>query len=492
MKKYELDPDDFRDFHGLRNAEKDHSAKIVLSFRGNDLTLKSPDVNALEKVFNNYNYIKDQKHEFLRFLPMDFWDIVATLKNLGYNFRVSIETNFFFPGKLGANFTLRKYQQDALDAWLSARKRGIIVLPTGAGKTHVGMEIMKLLCLNTLIIVPTLDLMEQWCNNIQEFLFIEPSDSKQGNEKIDKHIGMFGGGKKEILPITIATYSSSYIHVARLRNHFGLVIFDEVHHLAGEKFSHVGEGMMAPYRLGLTATLNEKDEIYPVLESLIGKIVHREFPRDLAAKQHLAPHKIIKIKVELNEDKLREYEEYKTVYSTFMQKLSRRGNAFQQLIFLSNVDPEAREALDAFNKSRDVAFNAEEKLEHVASLLSQHLGDRIIIFSENIAFVELLSRKFLIPAITSHTPSREREIILNHFRTGKFRIIVTGKVLDEGVDVPEANVAIIISGTGTKRQFIQRLGRILRPKQGKTARLYEIVSDKTSEMRISSRRSHSW
>src|SRR5690606_37177791 len=161
---------------------------------------------------------------------------------------------------------------------------------------------------------------------------------------------------------------------------------------------------------------------------------------------------------------------------------------FQKLVMRSGRDPEARKALLARNAARDLAFNTDSKIEKLREILKAHTEDRIFIFTEHNRLVHQISREFLIPAITYRTPAKERSSILEKFRRGKYRAVVTSKVLDEGIDVPEANIGIIASGTGSKLAYIQRLGRILRKKEGKEAILYEIITVETTEAETARRR----
>ena len=186
---------------------------------------------------------------------------------------------------------------------------------------------------------------------------------------------------------------------------------------------------------------------------------------------------------------MEEYNNNKSTYRNYIKRLPGSRDKFQQMLFNVNRDPDAFIALQSFNKTKDIAFNAEQKLQAIHEIFESHPDERIITFCEAISYVERISREFLIPAITSNTPPSERRIIMAKFRNGKYRVIASGKVLDEGIDVPEASVGIIVSGTGTPRQFVQRLGRLLRPLPGKKASLYEIVTTGTSELRTSSLRS---
>jgi superfamily II DNA or RNA helicase len=157
------------------------------------------------------------------------------------------------------------------------------------------------------------------------------------------------------------------------------------------------------------------------------------------------------------------------------------------MIKRSVFDPAARSALSAHQQARMIALNAEAKVSSVEQLLTRHLTDRVIIFCEYNAMVDMISERLLIPAITHRTPAAERRDILERFRDGRYTKLVTGRVLNEGVDVPDANVAIVVSGSSASREYIQRLGRVLRPKR-KRAMLYELITRGTSEGRSARKR----
>jgi len=151
-------------------------------------------------------------------------------------------------------------------------------------------------------------------------------------------------------------------------------------------------------------------------------------------------------------------------------------------------DRNARKALLARNRALEIALNSQTKIEALQKTLSENPSERVLIFTQHNQLVYRISRELLIPSITHKTAKEERSEILHNFKTGNYRTIVTSKVLDEGIDVPDATMAIILSGTGSTREFIQRLGRILRKREGKKAGLVEIVSRQTAETRLSQRR----
>jgi superfamily II DNA or RNA helicase len=160
---------------------------------------------------------------------------------------------------------------------------------------------------------------------------------------------------------------------------------------------------------------------------------------------------------------------------------------FSALIRRSGFDPAARRALHAHHEARLVALNAAAKLAAIEDLLRKHASDKVIVFSEYVGMVDRISRHLLLPAITYRTPPAERRAILEGFRTGELTKLVTGRVLNEGVDVPDANVAIVASGSASMREYVQRLGRVLRPKATE-AQLYELISRRTTERNAARKR----
>jgi superfamily II DNA or RNA helicase len=179
--------------------------------------------------------------------------------------------------------------------------------------------------------------------------------------------------------------------------------------------------------------------------------------------------------------------EWRWYLATRRSQLGSGPNLFSALIRRSAFDAEARSALRAHHEARLVAMNAEAKLAAIEDLLRKHASDKAIVFSEYVGMVDRISRQMLIPAITYRTPPAERRAILEGFRSGKITKLVTGRVLNEGVDVPDANVAIVASGSASMREYIQRLGRVLRPKPGE-AQLYELISRRTTERNAARRR----
>ena len=291
--------------------------------------------------------------------------------------------------------------------------------------------------------------------------------------------------------ITVSTYSSAYLKASMLGNKFNFLIFDEVHHLASHSYMQIAEMFVAPYRMGLTATYERLDERHKLLPQLIGNIVFSLDVEDLTGK-YLSHYDYKKMFVRLNDIEQKKYLTEMKIFRDYLKNkriVMRSVKDFQKFIMLTGRDPRARKALLARNNAHKIALNSKEKIKLLGNQLEFHPNSQTLIFTLYNDLVYMISRRFLIPSITYQTPKNERREILEKFRSGEYTTLVTSQVLDEGIDVPEASVGYILSGTGSSREYIQRLGRLLRKVKGKKAKLYEIVSKETVEVRISNRRS---
>jgi superfamily II DNA or RNA helicase len=372
--------------------------------------------------------------------------------------------------------TPRDYQADAVKAWDRGGRRGCVVLPTGAGKSFVAELCIAVANRATLVVAPTIDLVGQWYDHLRR-AFGEP-------------VGVLGGGVHEVHPITVSTYDSAYLNVERYGNRFGLVVFDEVHHLPSASYGSAAELCLAPWRLGLSATIERPDGLHNRLDELVGPVVYRQEITDLAG-EFLAPYQTEVITVELSPEDRARHDALRAQFRAFVQENNiPLGHPQGWGFFLRAAvrSQKGRAALDAWRDSRRILHGARQKLEFVAELLHRHVDNRVIVFTNDNATVYEISRRLLVPAITHHTDLKERRALLAAFADGTLPVLVTSRVLNEGVDIPSADVAIVLSGTNTVREHVQRLGRILRPQAGKQAILYELVVAGTSEERTSERR----
>ena len=402
-------------------------------------------------------------------------DVVRELRERGVEFVDEALRPLVCP-RLSSELKLRDYQLEALEAWRGAGCRGVIVLPTGAGKTVIALKAMEELSVSTLVVVPTLVLVEQWRERIEDAFGVD--------------VGVVAGGREGVKPITVSTYDSASIRAGSLGNRFELLVFDEVHHLPSPTYSRIALCYLAPYRLGLTATPERSDGGHAALMELVGGVVYELGVEDLAGV-YLAPYTIETVYLPLTREERKRYEEEFGEYASFLEARGIKiesGEDYRRLVVRSGRDPEVRRALRAREKALRIAYGSEVKLNYLRRLMREHPDEKMLIFTRYNDLVYRISREMLIPAITHRTPKAEREEILDGFREGRYLRIVTSRVLEEGVDVPDASIAVIISGTGSSREFIQRLGRILRKRRGKRARLIELVSRGTAEIGMSRRR----
>ncbi len=420
----------------------------------------------------------DDRIERFRVPADQYRPLVEALRAEGVRFEDKVQT--FKPIDLGAEMSLTPYvhQQEALLAWKKNARKGVVVLPTAAGKTYLAQMAMQATPRRTLITVPTLDLMHQWYANLEAaFPGVE--------------VGLLGGGSRDRTPILVATYDSAAIYAESLGNQYALLICDECHHLPSDFHRSIAEYSIAPYRLGLTATPERSDGRHEDLEKLLGAVVYRRTAEELSGTA-LAPYQIVQLKVQLSEEERDRYTHLQQQRNEFLQKANiwlSSPEGWQRFVQASAQSAAGRRAMLAHREAKNIALGTAGKLTLLEELLNRHYPERTLIFTNDNATVYKISQDFLIPAITHQTPVKERHSILQKFRSGDYSVIVVSHVLNEGVDVPDARVAILLSGSGSPREYIQRLGRVLRKgSDGKTALLYEVVAEETSEEGVSRRR----
>lgn len=370
----------------------------------------------------------------------------------------------------------RPHQIEALKAWSQAGKRGVVQMPTGAGKTFLALMAILHIQRPTLVVVPTIDLLHQWQNVLGEFFGTE--------------IGGLGGGERDILLITVATFDSAVIYLNAVGNRFGFLIVDECHHLPAPQYINIAYGMIAPFRLGLSATVERADGKESEIFALLGPLVY-ESRIDHMVESVLAPYDVVSIEVPLTAEELAVYHERRAVYTAFVRQYRidfSRPDGWRQFLIMAARMPGGREAMKAYRDQKKLAQAASGKLTELWKILIRHNGERMIVFTEDNDMAYRIGREYLLPVLTHQTKPAERKKMLETFRSGEIDVIVTSKVLNEGVDVPDASVGVVVSGSGTVREHVQRLGRILRHKPGKKAVMYELVSKGTSELNVNKRR----
>ena len=373
--------------------------------------------------------------------------------------------------------SLRPYQSDALMSWEMAGRRGVVVLPTGSGKTHVALAAMARVKRAALVLVPTRVLLNQWVGCIKSF-YRSP-------------VGVYGDGDRSLKRITVCTFESAYRHMDLFGDRFGLLVIDEVHHFSTGLRAEALEMCTAAARMGLTATPPDRPEALARLRDLVGPVVCHYTISDLAGR-HLAPFDRLRLLVDLEPRERQEYQQnhgaFCEVYAEFRRAGGRAWSDFLRLAMASRA---GRDAMAGFHRSRQVVSTAKQKIELAGELLQRHPGDRTLVFTADNAAAYTISRRLLIPAITCDISRKEREEVLAWLRSCRVRAVVSSRVLNEGIDLPDARVGIVLGGSHGTREHVQRVGRLLRPQPGKRAVVYEIVARDTFEERHADRRQRS-
>jgi len=377
--------------------------------------------------------------------------------------------------KLNAERTAREYQSAAVRAWLKSR-RGVVVMPTGTGKTFMAFLCIEKVGRPTLVVTPKIDLMVQWAQELERAFGVE--------------VGMVGASVFDYKPLTVTTYDSAYIHLEKWANRYGFVIFDECHHLPGMSYMEAANAGLAPFRLGLTATPERADGGDQLFPQLIGSVVYRLDITDVAG-EFLAPYETRLVYIDLTPEEMQTYTNCREEYRRFVadRNISLSGpDGFRRFLFEASKTPEGWKALRAYREQKRIMQTASGKFKLLEELLHKHAADRTLIFTADNATVYNIARRYFIPAMTNQTRPKERKAILDRFHIGEYTAVVTCQVLNEGVDVPAAGVGIVLSGTGSATENVQRLGRILRKHGDKQAILYEVVARGTTEEFVSDRR----
>ena len=338
------------------------------------------------------------------------------------------------------DWKIRPYQELAAEGFWHGGS-GVVVLPCGAGKTIVGAAAMAHAKATTLILVTNTVAARQWREELLKRTTLNEDE-----------IGEYSGAKKEIRPVTIATYQvmtkkkdGVYAHLDLFDTHdWGLIIYDEVHLLPAPIFRFTAD-IQSRRRLGLTATLVREDGMEGEVFSLIGPKRFDVPWKEIESQGYIAPAQCVEVRVNLSEAERLSY---------------------------ATAEPEERYRFCATTRT---------KRNVVESLVAHHDGEQILVIGQYIDQLDELSEVLGVPLIKGETPVKEREILFNKFRTGEVTCLVVSKVANFSIDLPDATIAIQVSGAfGSRQEEAQRLGRILRPKSdGRSATFYSVVSRDT-------------
>ena len=367
---------------------------------------------------------------------------------------------------------LRWYQNAALARWQVAGCRGVVGLPTGSGKTLVALAASARLGVATLCLVPTRVLLDQWAHALAKCT--------------PQPIGRLGDGEHVVAPVTVSTYASAISWLPRIGDRFGLVIVDEAHHVGAWCPTEIFEMLVAPARLGLTATPPSSPR---ALERHLGPIVYGLSVADLAGSA-LAPYDVETVTIELEPEERDRYRALRSRFASGYRAFQRKmpAGAWHEFVRDSSQTVQGRAALAAWRDYRALLAYPAGKRSAVREILARHPDSRALVFTGDNATAYAIARELLVMPLTHEIRRTERGQVLEGFRTGARPVLVSSQVLDEGFDVPDADVAIVVGGTSSARRHVQRIGRVLRPREGKRAMVYELVVADTTEVSYVERR----
>ncbi|KGA15814.1 helicase [freshwater metagenome] len=381
--------------------------------------------------------------ETITVLPSQRGQIKQSLLRLGWpaeDFAGYVDGQAHEISLVQKDWKIRPYQELAAEGFWHGGS-GVVVLPCGAGKTIVGAAAMAHAKATTLILVTNTVAARQWRDELLKRTTLNEDE-----------IGEYSGSKKEIRPVTIATYqvmtkkkNGVYAHLDLFDSYdWGLIIYDEVHLLPAPIFRFTAD-IQSRRRLGLTATLVREDGMEGEVFSLIGPKRFDVPWKEIEAQGYIAPAECIEVRVNLTETE-------RLAYAT--------------------AEPE--------NRYRNCA-TTRTKRDVVEALVAKHVGDQVLVIGQYIDQLDELSEVLGAPLIKGETPIKEREILFNKFRSGEVKCLVVSKVANFSIDLPDATIAIQVSGAfGSRQEEAQRLGRILRPKSdGRGAKFYSVISRDT-------------
>lgn len=370
---------------------------------------------------------------------------------------------------------LRPYQAAALTAWEQAGRRGVVVLPTGSGKTRLALAAIALANTRTLVLVPTCVLLEQWRKEIA--LFYEGP------------VGCLGDGERVLQPVTVATFESGWRWMATIGSRFDCVIVDEAHHFGAGMRDEALDMTTASMRLGLTATPPTEGPAATNLATLVGSVVFELGIQDLAGT-FLANFDVVTLWLDLTPQERREYDGAMKPFRDASRAHSRiaPGSTWAEFLRAAGATDAGRRAIAGYHAARRLLAFASAKRQRLAEILRRHEGDRTLVFTADNEAAYEIARNHLVMPITCDIGRKERADALGDFRDGRVRALVSSRVLNEGLDVPDADVAVVVGATLGEREHVQRIGRVLRPRPGKRAVIYELVLRGTMEANAAKRR----
>ncbi|NQZ67727.1 MAG: DEAD/DEAH box helicase, partial [Lentisphaeria bacterium] len=338
-----------------------------LSFKSGSLIIdcESQDIDALN------TYLKwDDRINVWRARADHYRSIVMILRENNSEFEDLCPDYKPIDITMDSTLELRDYQNEALGKWEEGGKQGVIVLPTGVGKSIVGAAAIARTKRPALVVLPTIDLMQQWASMLEK-MFQQP-------------IGMLGGGSRDVQDITVSTYDSAVIMMEYIGNRFGFLICDECHHLPGAVNRTLAEMSIAPFRMGLSATPERDDGMEEVIFDLLGPEVYRRDIKEFSTDT-LSAYEVVRIEVELEEDEQETYDLNREIYRAFLSKYNIRftgPQSWNRFIQQCARMPDGKEAMKAYMTQKKISTSCRQKMLAIEGLLKTHAGERIIIFTQ--------------------------------------------------------------------------------------------------------------
>jgi superfamily II DNA or RNA helicase len=444
-----------------------------LAFDRGTLVLRGPLPPRLELP----GFLWDERSRCLRAPAFRYRDVLVAAAALGLPLADDVSPRFRRPTGPWTAPPLRGYQDDAILAFHALARRGLVALPTGAGKTRVAIAALARARTTALVLCPTRALLWGWRREIERWY--------------GGAIGMVGDGEGRVEDVTLMTFESAYRHLDRLGDRFAFVVVDEVHHFAGGIRAEALEMCPAPLRLGLSATLPARETAgYERLALLLGPIACEVGMEELAGR-YLAPADVVRLGVRLSPDERAEYERSYRPFAALRAAFFRGNPGADWVSCLRAMarTAEGRAAIAGYRRAVAIASFPAAKRRLVEELLARHAGDKTLVFTASADDAYEVSAANLIPAIVADIDRDEREDVLRRFRDGRVRALVSARVLNEGIDVPDARIAIVVGGALGSREHRQRIGRVLRPGPDKRAIVYELVTcDTLDDARARGRR----
>ena len=442
--------------------------KLKLGMDGDRLKLESTDKNIITEIWNHdavRPYIDELLDDYTLLIdPSNRGHVKQSLIKIGYPVEdlagytdgAPMDVTLRDNALSGRKFEMRKYQKDAIDVFhaggTSRGGSGVVVLPCGSGKTIIGIGVMAICAMRTLVLTTNITALRQWRDELIDKTTLTSDD-----------IGEYSGETKDIKPVTIATYNiltyrksktQIFPHFSLFnREDWGLIIYDEVHLLPAPVFRYTAE-IQAKRRLGLTATLVREDNCEADVFSLIGPKKYDVPWKDLEKQGWIAKATCTEIRIPLLENLRVKY------------------------------------AMAGIRKKYRIASENPLKIEIVRKLIDKHSDDLVLVIGQYLNQLEDIAKEFNAPIITGRVDNTERERLYSAFRRGEIKLLIVSKVANFAVDLPDANVAIQVSGTfGSRQEEAQRLGRILRPKKNNScARFYSVITRETQDQDFSANR----